>query len=93
MENPLNISDEDLVFCGDIPIQSLDDSMVIIRNEGARTAKKRTKNILVFNPNHYESIHMNVLCNARIANSGISSDDSTYTKNGKKIDFEFKRQK
>lgn len=92
MDNPLNIGNEDLTFYGEVPLQILGDSEVIIRNEETRTSKKRTKNILIFNPNHYASIHMNVSCNARISNSGISSDDSIFIKNGKNIDFEFKRQ-
>lgn len=92
MDNPLKINNEDLSFFGDSAMQTLAENDVIIRNEGSQTAKKRTKNILIFNSNHYHSIHMNVPCNARIANSGISADDSTYKKNGKDIEFEFERQ-
>lgn len=91
MDNPLKINNEDISFYADVTIQAFDDTEIIIRNEGSQTAKKRTKNILIFNSNHFETIHMNVSCNSRISNSGISSDDTTYKKNGKDIEFEFKR--
>ncbi|MCR4673492.1 MAG: DUF87 domain-containing protein [Lachnospiraceae bacterium] len=91
MDNPLKINNEDISFYADVPIQAFDDTEIIIRNEGSQTAKKRTKNVLIFNSNHFETIHMNVSCNSRISNSGISSDDTTYKKNGKDIEFEFKR--
>lgn len=92
MDNPLKIDNEDLSFYGDMPIQSFADHEVLIRNEGSQTAKKRTKNVLIFNTNQFETIHMNVSCNARIANSGISPDDATYRKNGKNIEFELHRK-
>lgn len=93
MENPLKIENEDIVVYGDIPLNTLTpEDKVIIRNEGSQTAKKRTKNILIFNPDKYPLIHLQVTSNTTIYNSGISSDDATYTKNGKNIVFEFTRK-
>lgn len=92
MENPLKIENDNISFYGDMPLNTLTiDEGFIIRNEGSQTAKKRTKNIFVFNANHYSKIHMQVDCNAKVPNNGISKDDTTYTKDGKSITFEFER--
>lgn len=93
MENPLKIENEDIVVYGDMPLNTFTtEDKVIIRNEGSQTAKKRTKNILIFNPDKYALIHLQVACNVMILNSGIFKDDATYTKNGKNIIFEFTRK-
>ena len=63
----------------------------MLRNEGSQSAKKRTKNIIIFNPDKYAQIHFQVTCNAKIMNSGISPDDSEYVKEGKDIIFTFTR--
>lgn len=90
MENPLKIENEDIIVYGDIPLNVLaSEDGVVIRNEGSQTAKKRTKNILIFNSEQYLSIHVQVACNAKILNSGIVADDATYSKDGKNIIFEF----
>lgn len=92
-ENPLKIENEDISIYGDMPINALlVDEQCIIRNEGSQTAKKRTKNIFVFNPDRYPVIHMAVNCNTRIANSGILKDDAEYEKDGKSIVFAFNRE-
>ena len=93
MENPLKIEKEDIFVYGDLPLNviSSEDSL-IIRNEGSQTAKKRTKNILIFNPERYSKIHIQVICNAKILNSGIYADDSDVSKEGKNIIFAFNRE-
>lgn len=93
MENPLKIENEDIVVYGDLPLNTFTtEDKVIIRNEGSQTAKKRTKNILIFNPEKYALIHLQVTCNTTISNSGISSDDAVPTKDGKNVIFEFTRE-
>lgn len=90
--NPLKIDNENILFYGDMPLNVLNaDENLLIRNEGSQTAKKRNKNFIVFNSEHYSKIHMQVTCNAKILNSGIAADDTTYTKEGKDIIFEFDR--
>lgn len=93
MENPLKIENDDIVIYGELPLNTLTtEDKIIIRNEGSQTAKKRTKNILIFNPDKYSIIHLQVSCNTTILNSGIFSDDLKYVKNGKDIVFEFTRE-
>lgn len=93
MENPLKIENDDIVVYGEIPLNVISTEVgVIIRNEGSQTTKKRNKNILIFNSEHYKTIHLQVACNAKILNSGILPDDATYTKDGKNIIFEFNRE-
>ncbi len=92
MENPLKIENEDITIYGELPLNTFSTAEnVIIRNEGSQTAKKRTKNVLIFNVEKFSRIHMQITCNAKITNSGISADDATFNKNGKDIIFEFFR--
>lgn len=68
--NPLKIDNENILFYGDMPLNVLNaDENLLIRNEGSQTAKKRNKNFIVFNSEHYSKIHMQVTCNAKILNS------------------------
>lgn len=93
MDNPLKIENEDIVVYGDLPLSVINpDEALIIRNEGSQTAKKRTKNIVIFNADNYAKVHIQMTCNAKIANSGISADDSEMTKDGKQITFSFARE-
>lgn len=93
MDNPLKIENEDITVYGELPFNAINfDEGFLIRNEGSQTAKKRTKNILIFNPDHYSEIHMQISCNAKILNSGIMADDSEYVREGKNIIFSFKRE-
>ena len=93
IENPLKIENDDIQIYGDLPLNVLStNENVIIRSEGSQTAKKRTKNILIFNSEKYSTIHIQLNCNTRIANTGISSDDATFVKNGNSIIFEFTRE-
>lgn len=93
MENPLKIENDDILIYGDLPLNTFStDENIIIRNEGSQTGKKRTKNILIFNADKYSTIHVQILCNAKIVSSGISKDDAEYIKDGKNIIFEFTRE-
>ena len=93
MENPLKIENEDITVYGDIPLNVINlGEGVLVRNEGSQTAKKRNKNILIFNHEHYSRLHLQVCCNTKILNAGISLDDTTCVKEGKNIIFEFTRE-
>ena len=90
MENPLKIENEDISVYGDLPLNVIAlDKEFIIRNEGSQTAKNRTKNLFIFNPNHYSKIYLQIACNAKIPNNGIAKDDAEFVKEGKNITFEF----
>lgn len=93
MENPLKIENEDVTVYGDIPLNAINlKEGFLIRNEGSQTTKKRTKNLLIFNPEKYSKVHIQIACNARIMNSGIMADDSEYVKDGMNIIFTFDRE-
>ena len=93
LDNPLKIEDDDIIVYGELPFNVIPaNEGFIIRNDGVQAAKKRNKNILIFNPKHYSSIHIQVACNTKIAKSGIFSDDAICTKDGKNILFRFKRK-
>lgn len=92
MENPLKIENEDITIYGDLPLHTINiDEGFLIRNEGSQATKKRTKNLLIFNPEKYSKIHIQLTCNARVLNSGIMPDDSEYVKNGRNMIFTFNR--
>ena len=81
LENPLKIEKEDITVYGDLPLNVINpEEALIIRNEGSQTAKKRTKNILIFNSERYSKIHIQLVCNAKISHNGISADDSEISK-------------
>ena len=93
MENPLKIENNDISVYGDLPLNVINiDEGFLIRNEGSQTTKKRTKNLLVFNPEKYSKIHIQVVCNAKILNSGILPDDTEYVKDGMNFIFTFSRE-
>lgn len=92
-ENPLKIENEDITVYGDMPLNDFSlHNQFVIRNEGSQTAKKRTKNLFIFNPEHYSSIHVQVNYNAKIANSSVLQDDSKFVKDAKTITFVFTRE-
>ncbi len=93
MENPLKIDNDDISVYGDLPFNAINiDEGLLIRNEGSQTTKKRTKNLLIFNPEKYSKVYIQVTCNAKILNSGIMPDDSEYIKDGMNIIFTFDRE-
>jgi len=89
IDNPLKIENEDISVYGTIPIENLQyGEEWIIRNEGSQTAKKRQKNIVVFNPEKRQQIHIRFNCNAKVLNSGVVADGLKYEKDGKDYIFE-----
>lgn len=92
-DNPLNIELKDISVYGDLPLNSFSiDETVFIRDEGSMKTKKRVRNMIIFNPNKYEKIHICFETNIRIGNNDISADDAMYTRDGKKLIFELQRQ-
>lgn len=93
LENPLKIEKEDITVYGDLPLNVINpEKALVIRNDGSQTAKRRTKSVLIFNSEGYSKIHIQIVCNAKISNSGISADDSEMTKVGKNVIFAFNRE-
>ncbi len=89
IDNPLKIENDDISVYGMIPLENLQYGVDwVIRNEGSQTAKKRQKNILVFNPLKRQQIHIRFNCNAKVLNSGVVADGLDYEKEGKDYIFE-----
>lgn len=92
-DNPLNIELKDISIYGELPLHSLPmDEMVFVRNEGSMKTKKRTRSMVIFNPDKFSKIHICLKCNTRIGNSDISADDASYVRDGKNLIFEFQRE-
>lgn len=92
-DNPLQINPENISVYGDIPLNALAlEDKVLIRNDGSMKAKKRTRSLIVFNPDKYPIIHICFECNTRILNSDIAKDDTSFIREGKNLIFEFERE-
>ena len=88
IDNPLKIETEDILVYGSLPIESLAYGIEwLVRNEGSQTAKKRQKNIVIFNKNKLSELHIRFNCNARVLQSDVQPDDLQYVKDG--TDFIF----
>ena len=89
IDNPLKIETEDIFVYGSLPIEVLAYGVDwIARNEGSQTAKKRQKNIVIFNSGKKTQLHIRFNCNARVHNSDILADGLNFEKDGKDIVFE-----
>lgn len=88
MDNPLKIDTEDISVYGEMPIDMLVyGTNWIARNEGSQTAKRRQKNIVIFNSDKKEKIHIRFNCNARVLNNDIVDGGLHFEKEGKDIIF------
>lgn len=88
LENPLQIENEDITVYKDVSIDTLEyGNEWIIRNEGSQKLKKRQKNILIFNKDKANKIHIRINCNAKVANKDVVNDNLIYEK--EKNDFIF----
>jgi len=89
-ENPLKIEDENISVYGERALNPfIPDENFFMRNEGSQTAKKRKKNILIFNSEKNSTVSIRVECNIRVKQNLIKSDDAKFTKDGKYLMFEF----
>lgn len=87
-DNPLKIEREDIAVYSQIPLNSYSiDEKLFIRNEGTMTAKRRIRNLLIFNPDKNDSITVELGCNIKVPSSAISSDCDNVIKNGNNILF------
>lgn len=87
---PLLIEKENIYAYRDMELnQYVDDVELFIRNEGSQKAKKRTKNILIFNADSYPVVHLKVDCNIRILNSGVNSDANACERDKNAFIFSF----
>lgn len=92
-DNPLQINLENISVYGEMPLNALPiDEQVLIRNDGSMKAKKRTRSLLIFNPDKFPIIHIRFDCNVRILNNDIAQDDTTFMRDGKNLIFEFERE-
>lgn len=91
-ENPLKLEDENISVYGEIALNPfIPNEKFFMRNEGSQTAKKRKKNLLIFNSEKDSTVSIRVECNIRIKPNLIKSDDAKLTKDGKCLVFEFKQ--
>ena len=89
MDNPLKIETEDISVYGMIPLETFAyGDEWIARNEGSQTAKKRQKNIVIFNSDKKQQVHIRFNCNAKVSNNNILADGLNFEKDGKDIIFE-----
>lgn len=88
IENPLKIETEDISVYGSLPIESLVYGVDwLLRNEGSQTGKKRQKNIVIFNKNKINELHIRFNCNARVLQNDVQHDNLHYAKDGKDFIF------
>jgi len=89
--HPLEIGNESITVYGDMPLNMLAlDENLLIRNEGSQKSKKRTKNLFIFNPNHYSRIHIQINCGyTKITNNGLFQDDGELVRDGQNLIFAF----
>ena len=91
MDNPLKIETEDISVYGMIPLETFAyENDWIARNEGSQTAKRRQKNIVIFNSYKKQQVHIRFSCNAKVSDSNISADGLHFERDGKDIIFEIK---
>ena len=84
IDNPLKIEAEDISVYGSLPIDSLAyGTEWLLRNEGSQTGKKRQKNIIIFNKNKLNELHIRFNCNARVLQNDVHHDNLHYEKEGK----------
>lgn len=90
---PLQIEKEDIFAYRDIELnQYKDDDELFIRNEGSQKARKRTKSILIFNPDNYETVHVKIVCNIKLPNQGIKCDVVKFERDHNDLIFPFEKE-
>lgn len=88
IENPLKIEQEDISVYGAMPIETIDyGTSWILRNEGSQTAKRRQKNLIIFNADKKPLVHIRFCCNTRVFNNNILADGLSWDREGKDIIF------
>lgn len=89
-DNPLKIERDDITVYSQMPLNSYPfDEKLFIRNEGSMTAKRRIRNLLIFNPDKNDSITVELGCNIKVQLSAINSDCENISKNGNNLLFTY----
>ncbi len=89
-DKPLQIDKEGITAYRDIPLnQYAQEVELFIRNEGSQKTKKRTKNILIFNADHFPEVSLRIECNIRIPNTGIDNEQEAFERDNKDLIFKF----
>ncbi len=89
-DKPLQIDNDDITAYRDLPLNPYpQDAELFIRNEGSQKTKRRTKNILIFNTDHYHEVSLRVECNIKIPNGGIQNESEPFERDNKALIFKF----
>lgn len=92
LDNPLEILDETLtVYSGSMIEYSFPiDRLVFIKNDGETKAKRRNKNILVYNPEHRETVTISLSTNIAVRPSWLQCVGAEASASTRNISIEMK---
>ena len=87
LDNPLFIENSGVEVYSGSPLEYsfLPDEQFFIRDDGDTKAKRRKKNIMVYNPDHKESVTINIRTNITIRQSGLEMNGCKVTSSSKLI--------
>ncbi len=90
LDNPLSIENTGFEVYSGSPIEYsyLLDEQFFVRDDGDTKAKRRRKNLLVYNPDHKDNITINVTTNITIRQSGIEFIGCKATSASKQVQIE-----
>ena len=92
-EKPLQIEKEQISAYRELALNPYAfDSELFIRDEGNQKAKKRTKNILIFNADCFKEVTLRIDCNIKIPNSGIQNESESFERENKSLIFKFEQE-
>lgn len=94
LDNPLSIDNSGFEAYAGSPIEYsfLMDEQVFIRDDGDTKAKRRKKNVLVYNPDHKDTITIDVSTNITIRQSGIEVNGCKASSSPKLVRIEVKAE-
>ena len=87
LDNPLFIENSGVEVYSGSPLEYsfLPDEQFFIRDDGDTKAKRRKKNIMVYNPDHRESVTIDIRTNITIRQSGLEMNGCKVTSSSKLI--------
>lgn len=94
LDNPLSIDNSGFDVYAGSPIEYsfLMDEQIFIRDDGVTKAKRRKKNILVYNPDHKDTVIIDVSTNITIRQSEIEVNGCKASSSSKLIRIEVKAE-
>lgn len=94
LDNPLSIDNSGFEAYVGSPIEYsfLMDEQVFIRDDGDTKAKRRKKNVLVYNPDHKNTVTIDVSTNITIRQSGIEVNGCKASSSAKLVRIEVKAE-